>query len=188
MDPVTLSLLASGGGGLLNALFGSDDEFKMSPEQRRLLQQIMGDLGSGNYGPSATEQMGILKRIKEGLQEESQERTGSSMASLSRRGVLSPGTAAGMTTGIQSAYGREYGKATRDVPIWAADVKRQEKGRLQSLLAQLSQGQFVPGRDVGGIGDLAGNVGLLSYLKKYGSGQGDTGGFSNLDFSRYFKR
>ena len=174
-------LAIAGGSGLLNALFGSDDEFKMSPEQRRLLDMLMGEYQRGEFGPSRGEQSQLQERLRGGLREASQARTGSALSSLGRRGLLSSGQAAGITSNIQSGFGKAFGKGVTDIQLGSADIARQEKGQLRSLLAGLSGGQYVPGGDVPGLGGLGQNA-MLAYLL---GGQGDRK-TSLQDVQRYF--
>lgn len=162
-----MSILAplgiAAGSGLLNALFGEGDKFDMSPEQRRLLNMLMGEYQRGEFGPSLGEQSQLQQRLKGTLREQAQERTGSSLASLGRRGALSPGQVSGLTTDIQSGFGRAFGKGVTDIQLGSADIARQEKGQLRSLLAGLSGGQYIPGGDVPGLGGLGQNA-MLAYL------------------------
>jgi hypothetical protein len=172
--PAWLAPLAiAGGSGLLNALFGEDDRFDMSPEQRRMLNMLLREYQGGEFGPSFAEQSQLQKRLKEGLQEQAQTRTGSSLASMARRGTLSPGQASGLTTDIQSGFGEAYGKGVTDIQLGSAEIARREKGQVRGLLGGLSQGQYIPGRDVPGLGG-AGQNALLYYLLR-GQGQGGGG-------------
>ena len=174
-------LAIAGGSGLLNALFGSEDEFKMSPEQRQLLSMLMGEYQRGEFGPSRGEQSQLQERLRGGLREASESRTGSALASLGRRGLLSSGQAAGITSNIQSGFGKAFGKGVTDIQLGSADIARQEKGQLRNLLASLSGGQYVPGGDVPGLGGLGQNA-MLAYLL---GGQGDRK-TSLQDVQRYF--
>lgn len=186
-DPLTMSLLMAGGSGLLNALFGGDNEFKMSRQQREILNMLMGEYQRGEFGPSGEEQAGILRSIKGDLQKETQAQTARGRTSLARRGLLSPGQAAGMATEAQAGFGEAFGEARSGIAQWAGSEARREKGQLRGLLASLSGGQYVPGGDVPGLGGLGQNA-MLAYLLKQGQGQGSQGdgGFSNIDWRRYF--
>lgn len=163
------------GSGLLNALFGEGDKFAMSPEQRRLFNMFSGEFQRGEFGPSLGEQSQLQQRLKGQLQEQAQARTGSSLASLARRGVLDPGQASGITTDIQSGFGKAFGRGVTDIQLGSADIARQEKGQLRSLLANLSRGQFIPGGDVPGLGGLSQNL-MLYYLLQGGQSSGSEGG------------
>lgn len=180
-DPLTTSLLVAGGSGLFNALFGEGDKFDMSPEQRQLLNMLMGEYQRGEFGPSRAEQSQLQERLKGQLQEQAQARTGSSLASLGRRGVLSSGQASGITTDIQSGFGKAFGRGVTDIQLGSAEIARREKGQLRGLLGGLSQGQFIPGGDVPGLGGLGQNA-MLAYLL---GGQGDRK-TSLQDVQRYF--
>ncbi len=183
-DPLTIALLTSAGSsGLLNALFGEGDKFDMSPEQRRLLNMLMGEYQRDEFGPSRGEQSQLQERLRGSLKEQSQARTGSSLASLGRRGLLSSGQAAGITSNIQSGFGKAFGKGVTDIQLGSADIARQEKGQVRGLLGGLSQGQFIPGGDVPGIGGLGQNA-MLAYLMR-DQGQG-TDKISLQDLVRYF--
>lgn len=161
--PLLETLAIAGGSGLLNALFGEGDKFDMSPEQRQLLNMLMGEYQRGEFGPSRAEQSQLQERLRGGLREASEARTGSALASLGRRGMLSSGQAAGITSNIQSGFGKAFGRGITDIQLGSADIARQEKGQLRGLFGGLSQGQFIPGGDVPGLGGLGQNA-MLAYL------------------------
>ena len=79
-------LAIAGGSGLLNALLGEEDRFDMSPEQRRMFNMLLREYEQGEFGPSPTQQAGMLSQFKGELQEESQAKTGQAFSSLARRG------------------------------------------------------------------------------------------------------
>jgi len=165
--PIWGPLALSAGASLADALFGQDDQFKMSPEQRALYQKLMGEYSSGSFGYSAAEKMGMQKKLKTGLTEESQARTGASLASLGRRGVLDAGSAAGITTGIQSDYGKAYGEGLTDIELSSAEEGRRRKSELENALMGASQGQFVEGGSMAGdIGNMAGNWMYYELMKE----------------------
>ena len=103
MDPFTLGSIVSVGGGLLGGLFGGKDRWEMSPEQRQLMSYIYGQLNSGNLGYSESEKAGMLSRMNDQLQGQSQQAIASNQASLARRGMLSPGQMAGASAGLTSS-------------------------------------------------------------------------------------
>lgn len=165
----------AGGAGLLNALLSKGDKFAMSPEQRQMLNMLMGEYKRGEFGPSRGEQSQLQERLRGGLREASEARTGSALSSLGRRGLLSSGQAAGITSNIQSGFGKAFGKGITDIQLGSADIARQEKGQLRGLLGGLSRGQFVPGGDVPGLGGLSQNL-MLYYLLQDGQSPGSGGG------------
>ena len=169
MDPFTLGSIVSVGGGLLGGLFGGKDRWEMSPEQRQLMSYIYGQLNSGNLGYSESEKAGMLSRMNDQLQGQSQQAIASNQASLARRGMLSPGQMAGMSTSIAGDYARQYGRGVRDIELASAEAGRQSKMGLLSMLTGLSQGQFVPADNSGlmsSIGDMGQNIMSYGMLRK----------------------
>ena len=176
-------LAIAGGSGLLNALLGEEDRFDMSPEQRRMFNMLLREYEQGEFGPSPTQQAGMLSQFKGELQEESQAKTGQAFSSLARRGQVAPGILGGTATGIQSAYGKAYGRGAERIKLGSADIASEEKGRVGGLLAGLSQGQFIPGGDVPGLGGLGQNAMLAYLMRDQGQGQDKV---SLQDLVRYF--
>lgn len=176
------------GSALLNALFGDEDEFKMSPETREIYNMLLGKYKTGDFGISRSERGNLLKRFRTGLQEESQARTGASLKSLGRRGFLSPGQAAGVTTDIESSFGKAFGKGVTDIDIASERIKSQEEQDILQMLAGLSgQSTFQPGQDIPGLEGASGNLALLNILRGQKPPRSAGPSFSNIDFSQYFK-
>lgn len=173
------------GSGLLNALLGEEDRFDMSPEQRQIFNMLLREYQGGQFGPSFAEQSQLQERLKGGLQEQAQARTGSSLASLGRRGALSPGQVSGLTTDIQSGFGKAFGRGVTDIQLGSAEIARREKGQVRGLLGGLSRGQYIPGGDVPGLGGLGQNAMLAYLMRGQGQGQG-TDKISLQDLVRYF--
>ena len=153
-----MSLILTGASGIGSMLFGGDDEYKMSPEQRKFYEMLMGEYRGGKFGYSAIEKEGMRSQMKESLTGESQKAIGSNMASLARRGLMSPGQAAGMTTEIGSAYGKAYGQGVENIELASTREGRRRKAELERALMGASQGDYVQGEDFSqGLGDMAGN-------------------------------
>lgn len=188
-DPALVYGGIAGGSALLNAFFGGKDEFKMSPETRQVYDILLGKFKTGDFGISGSEHGNLLKRFRTGLQEESQRRTGSSLTSLSRRGLLSSGQAAGVTADIGSAFGKAYGQGVTDIDIAGERIKSQEEQAILQMLTGLSgQSTFQKGQGVPGLGGMSSDLALLYMLsgKKPPAGGGG-GSIGNIDFSQYFK-
>lgn len=178
----------AGGSALLNALFGGDDEFKMSPETRQIYNMLLGKYKTGDFGISPTERSNLLKRFRGGLQEESQRRTGSSLASLGRRGLLSSGQAAGITTDIGSSFGKAFGKGVTDIDIAGERIKSQEEQAILQMLTQLSgQSTFQPGQGIPGLEGMSSDLALLYMLSGKKPPGSDGGSIGSMDFGKYFR-
>lgn len=183
-DPLLTALAISGSSGLLNALLGEDDKFDMSPEQRQMFNMLLREYKQGEFGPSQRQQAGLLSQFRGELQEESQAKTGQAFSSLARRGQVGPGTFGGVATGIQSAFGKAYGRGAERIKLGSADIASREKGQVRGLLGGLSQGQYIPGGDVPGLGGLGQNVMLASLYGGQGQGRDK---ISLQDLVRYMR-
>jgi len=167
MNPALMYGGLSLAGGGLNALFGKDDEFQMNPEAKRIYDILLGKYKTGDFGMSPMERENLLKSFKTKLGEESQTQTGRSLESLGRRNLLSPGQAAGVTTDIQSTYGKAFGKGVTDIDIANEEMKRQEEAQTLRLLSMLpGQSVYKQGGGIEGMGDFAENMTLFNLLGK----------------------
>ncbi len=167
----------AGGSALLNAFFGGEDEFKMSPETRQVYDMLLGKFKTGDFGISGSERGNLLKRFKTGLKEESQARTGASLESLGRRGFLGPGQAAGVTADIGSGFGKAFGEGVIDVDIASERIASQEEQAILQMLARLSgQSTFKPGQGVPGLEGMSSDLALLYMLSGKKPQQPQVGG------------
>lgn len=153
------------GTGLINQLFGSDDEFLISPEARQLIATIQGKLGTGDFGFSSQERESMINLLQGNLRKEAESQTGRTIASATRRGVASPGQFSGIASSASRGASKAFGKGLQGINIAGAQAGRQEEQFLLSLLGQLSQGQFREGRPVPGLEELGQNVTLASLLR-----------------------
>jgi len=172
-DPLITSSLISAGGSLLGGLFGGGDEFKISPERKRFLEFIREELGK-NLGFSTTEKMGLAGKLNRALRERSEKATGSTIASLERRGVGSPGQLAGIASDIQSGAGEAFGRGVTDINLASEEAARKRREFLIGQLGGASDSQFVPAGnaifdDIGGFAQ-----DFTQFLGNRGRNSGDT--------------
>ena len=136
------------GSAILKALTGGDT---MSPERRRLFQQLQGELDQGDLGFSGSEKSLMGLNLKNSIQGQTQENIGSNISSLERRGMNTAGMVTGMTTAAQTAGGKAYGQGVNDIELASQEQARKRKAQIQALMAGLT-----PEADTGGVGDLSG--------------------------------
>jgi hypothetical protein len=122
-------------------------------------------------GYSLAEKSAMRDKLKAFLGEEAQTQTGRNIASLGRRGVFSPGQAAGMATKTSADYGRGVGKGMTDIEIASTDAARRRKEFLMGQIGGASQGQFMPA-DNSFFDDISGFATDLSYYLNRPKGGG----------------
>ena len=185
IDPITASLLLSGGSALAGKFLGGDDEYKMSPRQKLIYDRLLKELESGDLGFSAQEKADMAEQLKTGLRTESQAATKSVSSSLQRRGMLSGGQLPGISTRIQASAGKAFGQGLTDIELASAREKRRRKSELESALMGFPE-QFVPGYDPSDdLGEISGNLMELFLNKRKKPGINDEGSFSNLRAPRF---
>ena len=167
MDPATMSLILTGASGIGSMLFGGDDEYKMSPEQRKFYNKLMREYKAGDFGLSREEMENMEKQLRESLMEESETAVGRNVSSLGRRGVLGQGSATSLATGIGSASAEAFGKGKTDISLYDKREGRRRKAELERALMGASQGDYVQGEDFSqGLGDMAGNWMQYALMKR----------------------
>jgi hypothetical protein len=183
MDPLIGAALISAGGGLAGALFGGKDEYKMSPEQRRIYRMLLKEYEGGDFGYSRTERDAMKEQLRTGLLDESQAATGRTIASAGRRGLkLNPGD----LTRVQAATNTAYGKGLTSLESGFGQARLSDKASLRSALLGSSQGDFVQADDsiFGDIGQAGGNwmqyYLLKDLMKKKGQNQKPIYGEGNI--------
>ena len=151
--PIGISL----GGALLNSIFGSDDEFKMSDEQRTMFNKLLKE--SGQYqGLGSAEKAGILKQLRTQSTKGAERDIGRTTASLQRRGALRGGQLGGLAAKIKGEYGQGYQRSVGDIETASARLDREGRARKEGLAASLSGGRFVPGQGLPGLEGIGGNI------------------------------
>ena len=172
-DPIITSALISAGGGLLGKFFGDDDEFKMSPEQRKVLNRLMGELEAGNFGFTASEKANMRKTIARQLTEAGEKSNVQRSASLRRRGISSSEIEAASLTDTSNILFDLRNQAETDIEVASAREGRRRKGELERLTLSASQGQFQQGNNEGLFGDIGGaSENIMSILLRRGGGAG----------------
>ena len=159
MDPITASIIASLGGGLLEGIFGSNAE-SMTPEQRRVLKFVESELRKSDtaLGYSPKEKMDLQGQLKTGIREYGEKQTKQGTASIARRGAGSASNIAALTTGVKASGGEAYGKGLTDINLASISAGRQRRSQLTGMLPGLSQGRLDPGSGNLGIADFATNL------------------------------
>jgi hypothetical protein len=145
--PAWLAPLAIGAGeGLLSSIFGSDNKYTMSDEQKRALQYIWGELQKpdSQLGFSPQERADLINQIKTKVGEQTQSSIGSNTASLARRGMATPGGITGMTTDITAQGGKDIASGITNVGLASEQAGRQRKSQLLGMLPGMSQGDYQP--------------------------------------------
>lgn len=167
MDPIVASILASLGAGGIDALFGGQET--MTPEQRRVLEYVQGELNKSDLalGFSTQEKEGMRGRLKTDIRDYTEEQIGSGESSLSRRGAGSAGQIAALTTNIMAEGGKTFGEGLTDIDLASARAGRQRRSQLTSMLPGLSQGQLDQGPDIGSsMADFISNLAYYQASKK----------------------
>ena len=184
-DPATMSLLLSLGSAGAGALFGGEDEFKMSPRKKAIFDRLTAELAKGDLGISIEERQAMEKQLKEGIREESERATASSTASLVRRGGLSAGQQAGLTTSIQAGAGKAFGRGLTDIALFDAREKARRRSEIESTLLGTPE-QFDTGDDIfDDLGGLSENIMSIILNRRKKPGVNDEESFSNLRAPRF---
>jgi len=153
MDPLTASLLMSAGGGALDALTGDDE--RMSPEQRKVFNLLMGRLGESQNV------QGRIDALTQRTKRFGTEQAASLEASSARRGVP---MSAGQTTQAQVGITGKLGEGLMEaIPDIQHQAKNEELGILNSLAGMTPPPEK---NDFSGdFGDMAGNA-MFYWLMK----------------------
>ena len=136
--------------GLADALFGQEAE-SMTPEQRQALEFVWAELKKTDTGLgfSTTEKQGLVSNLRTNALDFAEQQTGRALASNARRGPVSPGQTAGITTDILSGAGKAFTQGVSNINLASAEAGRQRRGQLTSILPGLTQGRTEQG---GGFG------------------------------------
>lgn len=162
MDPVTISLLAGGGLSLVDSLIGGGDDFKMSPEQKRMYEMLLKEYKSGEFGYSPAEKRRMQFGLESRLKNYAADANSSLAASASRRGqAWNPQSAVEIT----GKAGQAYSQGLTEIDTASEREGRRRKAELENALLGVSGGTYVPDEDMD-IGGMAGDLFTLLNKKK----------------------
>lgn len=157
MDPVTASLLISGGTAAANAIFGGNGQ---TDEQRKYYEWLWNEVQKPDsaFGFSAQEKAEMARVLREKISEYDQRAIGSGTTSLARRGMSSPGQVAGMTTEINAQGGKNYAAGIGNIDLASAQAGRERKAQLTSMLPYASNMPREGGDFLGTLGQFGQNL------------------------------
>ena len=182
-----MSLVAAAGitagSALLKALLSGDDKWETSPQTQEMWKYLMGELDKPYVaqGLSPLQRELMSKEQKEKIGKWATTEKSRSRASMSRRGVTSPGMMTSMETDIGGTAGELLGGVDESILAKHLQLAKSRYADLQGMASGVS-GQSVfnpadPGADFGGAAE-----NLMMYYLMKGKKPNASSGFSSPNF------